>query len=172
MANNKVQLADGTVLMDTSGVTVTADTLLVGRTALAANGEVIVGTFDPYPVGAIYISVVETSPSMLFGGTWERLEGRFLLAATIGGTEGTNIQGDRFVAPGGTGGEATHQLSLNEMPRHRHIVNRSQVAASGTARNIVQGNSGTDAYTDYAGNDQAHNNMPPFLAVYMWKRLS
>lgn len=47
MANNKVQLADGTVLMDVTGVTVTPQTLRSGRTALAASGETITGTLEP-----------------------------------------------------------------------------------------------------------------------------
>ena len=136
--------------------------------------------FDPllcYPVGAIYISVAETSPSMLFGGTWERLEGRFLLAATIGGTAGTNIQGDQFVAPGGTGGEATHTLTVSEMPSHTHNVRRTSASGSGSTNNLAtdakQSSLTDNGYGPFAtGGGGAHNNMPPFLAVYMWKRLS
>ena len=35
-----------------------------------------------YPVGAVYISTVETSPALLFGDTWEKIEGKFLLSAS------------------------------------------------------------------------------------------
>ena len=59
-----------------------------------------------YPVGAIYISTISTSPASLFGGTWEQLKDRFLLGA-----------GDTYAA-GATGGEAAHALTVNEMPPH------------------------------------------------------
>lgn len=59
-----------------------------------------------YPVGAIYISTVSTSPASLFGGTWEQIRGRFLLAAD-----------DTYTA-GSSGGEAAHALTVNEMPPH------------------------------------------------------
>lgn len=63
-----------------------------------------------YPVGSIYMSVNSTSPGTLFGGTWERIQDRFLLSA-----------GSTYSA-GATGGEATHTLSAAEMPSHTHSV--------------------------------------------------
>lgn len=59
-----------------------------------------------HPVGSYYWSSESTDPSTLFGGTWERVKDRFVLAA-----------GDSY-AVGATGGEATHTLSYNEMPLH------------------------------------------------------
>lgn len=59
-----------------------------------------------YPVGAVYISVNSTSPASLFGGTWESIGGRFLLGA------------DSTYTAGSTGGEATHKLTVNEIPSH------------------------------------------------------
>lgn len=62
-----------------------------------------------YPVGSIYMSLNATSPEALFGGTWEALnEGRVLIGANSTYTAGS------------TGGEATHVLSLNEIPSHNH----------------------------------------------------
>ena len=124
-----------------------------------------------YPVGAVYISVNSTSPASLFGGTWERLKDRFLLGA-----------GDSYAA-GDTGGEATHILTVEETASHRH----DGIMWAGST--LVSGNAGTDAHkisldwntgssssTGYstisAGGNQPHNNMPPYLAVYMWKRVS
>ena len=117
-----------------------------------------------YPVGAIYISTSSTSPASLFGGTWERLKDRFLLAA-----------GDSYTA-GSTGGEATHTLTLAEMPSHDHQQYvgaldgswgvRSDYQADGNFAGFPQGRTGG------AGGSQPHNNMPPYLAVYMWKRVA
>ena len=116
-----------------------------------------------YPVGAVYISVNSTSPASLFGGTWEQLKDRFLLGA-----------GSTYTA-GSTGGEAAHTLTESEMPMHRHASGVSQSesvdATPGTAQARTQF-SRSYGYTDYVGGDQAHNNMPPYLAVYMWRRVS
>lgn len=163
---NKV-IYDGQTLIDLTGDTVTADSLRVGVTAHNAAGEVIVGTFEPYPVGSIYMSVNSTSPATLFGGTWQQLENRFLLGA-----------GSSYTA-GATGGEAEHTLTINEMPSHRH-----DLAYGGTQRSSGTWNLMDQRQTDWsgstywrygnyindAGGDQAHNNMPPYLVVYMWQR--
>lgn len=120
-----------------------------------------------YPVGSIYMSVSNVSPQTFFGGTWERIQDRFLLAA--GGT----------YAAGATGGSATHTLTTNEMPNHYHIL---KVATStSTASDAAWRASGVKAYSSQVtdspndnikdvGGNAAHNNMPPYLAVYMWKR--
>ncbi len=130
---------------------------------LRLNGENILSKV--YPVGSIYMSLSSTDPKTLFGGTWERLKDRFLLAA-----------GDRYSA-GATGGEATHTLTKDEMPSHNHYAainggtdsygqNRTTI---GSFANKAQGYS--DSSTIFAsGGGNAHNNMPPYLAVYMWKR--
>ena len=119
-----------------------------------------------YPVGSIYMSVNNTDPSVLFGGKWERIQDRFLLAS---GTTYTN---------GSTGGEATHTLTINEMPSHRHsrITQPQGYAEQDTRKNdIISPASGSanevTKYSNYTGGGQAHNNMPPYLAVYMWKRI-
>lgn len=113
-----------------------------------------------YPVGSIYMSVNNTDPSTLFGGTWEQLTDRFLLAA-----------GTTYVA-GDIGGEATHTLTTQEIPSHRHSVNPVGQAGTGTSSyGGVQLNAiFSDQYSGYEGGGQAHNNMPPYLVVYMWKR--
>lgn len=128
-----------------------------------------------YPVGAIYMSANAVSPADLFGGTWERIEDRFLLAA-----------GSSYTA-GSTGGEATHTLTIEEMPSHNHQIHQwtyilssgggsgkynisSQSAGNGNAN---YANEDTEYRTSYeAGGGQPHNNMPPYLAVYTWRRIS
>ena len=196
-----------------------------------------------YPVGSIYMSINNTNPSLLFGGTWEQISDRFLLGA---GTTYTN---------GNTGGSATVTLTTEQMPAHTHtgashnhglnshthsipalsgtaasngahthgdpsgrkfMFTNGDVAVNSTGRNGVStggdwyyvygatsstgiwegsatsssgshthsvstnsstsgqasGNTtaaGTDA-TSSTGGGAAHDNMPPYLVVYIWKR--
>lgn len=120
-----------------------------------------------YPVGAIYMSVSETSPAILFGGTWEQIQNRFLLAA-----------GSSYTA-GNTGGEATHTLTKNEMPTHSHeiysgygdvVSNVSDAYRYQTWGSSDRGWKTGNLGTSNIGGGKAHNNMPPYLVVYMWKR--
>ena len=114
-----------------------------------------------YPVGSIYMSVNNVSPSTLFGGTWEQIKDKFLLSA-----------GDTYNA-GDEGGEATHKLTIDEMPSHNHTWGWKSSAASGNNTWNSAGSDKTGSSSDIIGNTgggKPHNNMPPYLAVYMWKR--
>ena len=119
-----------------------------------------------YPVGSIYLSYNHTAPETLFGGVWERIAGRFLLAAEAGDTIGT------------TGGEATHTLSLNELPPHHHTsMKRAEstddyVKAGDRAWGIKAGSTadGVGYATSDTGGGAPHNNMPPYITVSVWRR--
>lgn len=123
---------------------------------------------DVYPVGSIYMSVSATNPSTLFGGTWEQIKDRFLLAS-----------GSTYKA-GATGGAATHTLTANEMPSHNHkasagnFMSTSETASPGTLQNFNSGSYKRWAMslTANTGGGKAHNNMPPYLVVYVWKRIA
>lgn len=119
-----------------------------------------------YPVGSIYMSVNAASPQTFLGGTWEQIKDTFLLAA-----------GTTYTA-GATGGEATHKLTRSEMPSHVHRLKYGSSSGSGltvlsshaTASNTWWWSDTSDAPVESSGGDAAHNNMPPYLTVYMWKR--
>ncbi len=131
-----------------------------------------------FPVGSIYMSLNNTNPSTYFGGTWVQIKDRFLLGA-----------GSTYTA-GNTGGEATHKLSVGELPNHNHktttdlgcngLVLKWDNRASGSdywGAKYQEGNymsSGAYAlnslYTTGTGSNQAHNNMPPYYVVYIWRR--
>lgn len=124
-----------------------------------------------YPVGSIYISVNSTNPSMLFGGTWEEIQGKFLLGR------------DSSHAAGSTGGEFNHTLTLNEMPSHSHSTNyyTNFDGKSYINNSVYPCRSHPDGdYTrvpmaissQTSGGGATHNNTPPYLAVYIWKRVS
>lgn len=134
-----------------------SDVLQLGDSAwLTAQGA--------YPVGAIYLSVTEVDPSSLFGGTWERIGGRFLLGA------------DTTYTAGSTGGEAANQPTTSETPSHNRAPDNCNTTGGTTSLTTAQandkkGHSG-NVQTLYTGGDGSHNNMPPYLAVYMWARIS
>lgn len=123
-----------------------------------------------YPVGSIYLSVNNTSPSTLFGGTWTQIKDTFLLGA-----------GDDYTL-GDTGGEATHTLTVNEIPSHNHVEQYGNLTwvdsnGQGSDANGYQPNFGSQItaksnITKNTGSGQAHNNMPPYLVVSVWKRVS
>lgn len=143
---------------------------------IALNG--IISLNKLYPVGSIYLTVTDDEskrPAAIFGGTWERLKDRFLLGA-----------GDAYVG-GATGGAATVTLTTDQMPYHTHqemlsngswnynaVYNQGGTVTTyegaAIANLSVSGNKGSYAYVGYSGNNQPHNNMPPYLTVYMWKR--
>ena len=121
-----------------------------------------------YPIGSIYMSVDNISPANQFGGTWEQIEDRFILAS-----------GSSYAA-GTTGGEATHTLTVDEMPNHNHRTTSGGGAgniyyASGGTGIWLQSSSHPETYSDWTGTQggsKAHNNMPPYLVAYMWKRVA
>lgn len=119
-----------------------------------------------YPVGSIYMSINNVSPATLFGGKWVQIKGRFLLGAS-----------DVYKA-NTTGGEVAHTLTNDEIPNHQHSI---WFPNSGGEQSAEIGYPETGSKNTYyaeasktsgAGGGAAHNNMPPYLVVYMWRRLS
>lgn len=148
-----------------------------------------------YPVGAIYLSTVNTNPGSLFGGTWEQIKDRFLLAA-----------GDTYSA-GDTGGAAT--MAHTHPISHTHYEGDLRTPIGAVSSNIftiayqsnslssrgpssvgqytiwgADAGSGSRSYNHHtrvygttggvntanSGAASSTNNMPPYLTVYCWKR--
>ena len=150
-------------------------------------------------VGYIHFSTVNINPAELFGfGTWEAMPaGRVLLA------QGKSDWGTTYEA-GSSGGEATHQLTVGELPSHGHSASTNTANLTGNANSIginydevsVSGIISKNRGNDYGGtnndhnktgflinashshtvtinntgSNQAHNNLQPYIAVYIWKR--
>lgn len=131
-----------------------------------------------YPVGSIYMSVNNTNPANLFGGTWEQIKDRFLLSA-----------GSSY-ANGSTGGSATHSHSLSRKAGAnfrkfgtKFIQGESTLAGAIQPESRVNKYWLTDGSEDYSsdtiegqagvslyGNTDVTTNLPPYLVVYVWKR--
>ena len=156
--------------------------------------SVITGLLDKtYPVGSIYMSVNETSPGTLFGGTWEQIAGKFLVGI-----------GNSFAAGESGGAKAhshtteKHALTIHEMPKHNHdglyysyidtenlvTLNGGTVSyhipwgsssyagdygAGSGEKELITGTTGGGAEHGH-GNTGITSNLPPYLAVYIWKR--
>lgn len=120
-------------------------------------------------IGEIYISTSDENPSNKFvGTTWEQIKDTFLLAS-----------GNSY-SLGSVGGEVIHTLTIDEMPSHSHTYKRHAFD-----RNDTDPETGEDVYgannktlgahmgvTEFTGGGQPHNNMPPYLVVSIWKRVS
>jgi hypothetical protein len=140
-----------------------------------------------YPVGSIYMNASNSdNPSTLLGfGTWVAFgAGRVLIGEGSDSDDQPTPETVSFTA-GDEGGEYNHTLDLDEMPSHRH----GGIYPAGSAGSFTQGFDVDDAtsgntlaeekFTTYAGGDktdgtegttQAHNNLQPYIVVYMWKR--
>ena len=143
----------------------------IAATPAAVKAAIAEAKLAAWPVGSIYMSVSSTSPATLFGGTWERISERFLLGASSS------------YPAGGTGGEFTHKLTQSELPNYSlSVTNGSNVIRSKTGNSAdayVQTQSSGWGIPNWesktvtvasGGSGEAHNNMPPYLAVNMWKR--
>ena len=124
-----------------------------------------------YPIGSIYMSVNSTNPSTLFGGEWEQIEDRFLLAC---GTKHSN---------GSTGGREDAVVVA-----HTHSTWDTYVlttSGDGVTRNSTAGTTGTKVpnllqsddgiirnVIGKTGTSGTGKNMPPYLAVYCWVRIA
>lgn len=138
-----------------------------------------------YPVGSIYLSVNSANPSTLFGGTWEAFaSGRTLV--------GFHANEEEFNIVGKTGGSKTVALTVEEMPSHKHrletefnegeqIVAMCEVAKNDGYNIFVCESANDTRYrrvqtvnrnTTTVGSGQAHNNLQPYIVVYMWKRVA
>lgn len=130
-----------------------------------------------YPVGSIYMSTENTSPASMFSGTWEQIKDKFLLSA-----------GNNYSA-GATGGEARHTHSLDTATARAMLFcdpnglyyNEFRIDNATGVRNTTNyklSGSGSSATNDSAfatklGGDVSNvSNMPPYLVVYCWKRIS
>ena len=186
------QMLDAAVF-SSAAVDNTKTTLSGGAITIAPNGitatEIAQSFLDTiYPIGSIYTNATDgTNPGTLLGfGTWvEFAEGEVPVGRKSSDPDfdvvgsGTNTNG--------TTGAKTHTLTISEMPAHDHIPNRntydshnyllrknSNGAGSVGDLDTTVGEPGLRnedaAFPEIEGGGSAHNNLQPYIVVYMWKR--
>ena len=183
----KIEVGDNTLCINKNYIKINSKNLII-------NGLPYTEAYEPYeeqqdtiiqdfldkihPIGSIYMSMNNTNPSKLFGGYWVQIKDTFLLAC---GEQYNADDPNSFTA---LHGEAEHTLTIDEMPTHNHKESDAGARVKDNDTNI-QGYGFTSSgnvinnyqqdtqysYTQNKGGGQAHNNMPPYMAVYMWKRI-
>lgn len=150
-----------------------------------------------HPVGSIYITINDTNPSTYFGGTWERLSGGFIYASTAtSGTKGESGNGTGVNTGASSGNTGSTALTINQIPAHNHPLqfalnngtkttyhycgvgysNQTQIfyqdgvpAQSGEVPWGVGNRGGSQGHTHSLN---SHIHTIPYIAVYIWKRVS
>ena len=171
---NYVDVATLGTVEASKAVTADANKDITGARNLTITGALSAGSglvtmSDIYPVGSIYINAaVTTNPATLLGfGTWVAFgTGRMMV--------GYNASDSDFDALQETGGAKTHTLTTSELPSHTHN-NPAGISPAPNSNDvdITGGNGATisaNVVTDATGGGGAHNNMPPYIVAYMWRR--
>lgn len=132
---------------------------------------------DAHPVGSYYWSNDSTSPATLFGGAWEALPAGYTLIAQGSGSDSF---GSYTYTAGQKYGERKHQLTTDELPSHSHTYERLpkafnntnyiQVAQANFDPSVRKASNSEIANTTNTGANSPHNNIPPSIACYGWRR--
>ena len=159
--------------------------------SLTVGGKTLVDLL--YPVGSLYFSAASTDPGTVLGGTWKQIQDRFLLAAgSVYAAGSTGGQAQHTL---------TEQQLPPHTHRVTGSTQAEEFSHDHGLPNIAQGGSGSGAYAESwgggsgsrdlrtdavsfshnhrvdllaqaAGAGEAFSILPPYLAVYVWQRLS
>jgi hypothetical protein len=125
-----------------------------------------------YPIGSIFLTLDKTfNPAEMFGGTWEQLKDRFLIGASE----------EKYPA-NSTGGQTSVALKYSNLPENTLRAIKNNLATSKSISGSAWGTQSVAAnsyvatsvtYVNDLGDSYAKENvatMPPYRAVFMWKR--
>lgn len=123
-----------------------------------------------YPIGSIYINTININPSKLFGGVWEE----FATGRTLVGIDPNQ---EEFNELGKTGGYKQHELTIDELPSHSHqisvpIYKGQNLWGIPSYHYLYDTFQPTNITSNSVGKNKPHNNLQPYITVYMWNRIS
>lgn len=177
---NCITSKQNTYSMDTNGNLVC--------NSITTNVPIGISIDQVYPVGSIYLSVVDVNPSTLFGGTWEKIMDRFLIGAgndySLGATGGqtshnhttpahSHSYGSLYAAimyAGTYGTRYKSKTGVSFTPNERKADGGAGYNYSTACNEGIQVYGSTESKS--AGNTGSTTTLPPYLAVYIWKRVS
>ena len=152
-----------------------------GEPAIKIDGNTVKWLNGLFPIGSVFITTTNTNPSTYLGGTWQQFgAGRTLVGVDTSDTD--------FDASGKTGGEKSHTLTTDEMPKHAHDIvygnnngNGVTISYSGSGKSVLNveswawrnngaGGHGNNIYGALTGGDGSHNNLQPYITVDFWHR--
>ena len=135
---------------------------------------------EPFPIGSIYMSMINTNPSQYFGGTWQSIaQGRMLV--------GVNPNDSDFSGSNKIGGKRKHTLTVNQLPSHKHRIKEYNINTdwepklqhrnAGTSKDVYDNYSSTTtskriSYKDSesTGSNESIDMTNPYLTCYIWQR--
>lgn len=143
----------------------------IGPDAYAIYQQVLAAVVErDHPVSSLYISDNATSPAELYGGTWERIEGRFIMGAS-----------DTYPA-GSTGGSATKTIAKTNLPNEKlDVMTLYTKGSEGSTFDVVSityehsdgsGNFSRTGQTSPLGAGTPLNILPPYYSMYIWRRVA
>ncbi len=165
--NSKADLANTSQTITAATASAGTNTNQVATTAFV---KTEIAATPAYPVGAIFTTTVAYANSAAVvaavgGTTWTAFgSGRVLVGVDTGDSNFNTVEKE--------GGASTHTLTTNEIPAHTHSYDKQVTSTDAISihdiTRVTGGNTG--ATTGSTGGGAAHNNLQPYITVYMWKR--
>lgn len=146
--------------LDTTGNT-SNQAMSQSAVTLAINNAISSTLLRAYPVGAIYLSIISTSPASLFGGTWEQLtaDAYFKIVTSGAGTT--------------AGTSSNHTIPITSMPSHAHVLDcvtniNTSFPGNNASGVLYDGARNANQATLATGGNQSY--YPYYYGVYAWRR--
>lgn len=138
--------------------------------------------YNSQPIGFIKFTANNINPgNYIPNTTWQLVSGGYFVAGVGAGTDknSTTVTFNAGVDSNNLNiGEASHILTVSELPSHTHTATQTQetnasVAGLYTESANAPSSSGIAARTSTTtGSSVAHNNIPPFYGLYAWERIA
>lgn len=159
----------------------------IGPDAYAIYQQVLAAVVErDHPVGSLYISENSTSPAELYGGTWERVEGKFIMGASdtypAGSTGGSTTHEHEYklsfmwrlgaLVGYPTSAIATYNYKTQSWNDNNKKVNDGQYTLANDGFPSTYGEKSDGKTYSVTGNTASSSSIPPYYSVYIWRRVA